>query len=141
MSFSFQVAHGAPWMSARRKNATVSDLLVMVTDADPGLTATVAPTRVLGSACRAVRSAYRVIVACGFPWVAAQSTTSGVVDRQYTLRSTTFPCRLSVSSTKYAGPVVGSAGDRTSLRTCWLVREMSSTRWSSSTLPARSRTL
>src|SRR4051812_19116456 len=100
MSFSFQVAHGAPWRSARRKNATVSDRLVMVTDVDPRPDVAFASTWVLGRVCNAVRSAYCVIVACGFPSGAAQSTTSGGVDRQYTLRSTTFPCWLSSNSTK-----------------------------------------
>src|ERR1700754_22027 len=97
MSLSSHVAQRSPVMSARRKNATVSDLFVMVTDVLPGREVAVASTRVFGSDRRADRSAYRVIVACGFPWVAAQSTTSAFVDRQYTLRSTTCPCRLSVS--------------------------------------------
>src|SRR2546421_7772712 len=79
-------------MSARRKNPTVGvvEVLVMVTvvsrSAPLGpawftvvaLVATVA----CGRLCRAVRFAYDDIVACGWPSVLRQLTTSGVVGCQ-----------------------------------------------------------
>src|SRR4051794_13560489 len=100
MSLSSHVAHGTFEMSARTKNATLSDVFVIVTDVVPCPEVAGAWTLVLGSVRRAVRPAYCFMVACGFPCVAAQSPTSALVDRQYTFRSTTFPCWLSTSSTK-----------------------------------------
>src|SRR5689334_7044623 len=88
--------------SARRKNATdgFCDVLVIVTSVsvslpsapDPprdgwvwAVTRTVAPP----SDCSWVRLPYCVIVACGLPIVAPQSTWSCWVESQYTLRSIT----------------------------------------------------
>src|SRR5579875_3323595 len=78
-------------MSARTRNATAEpEVFVIVTvvsrsaPAGPAWStvAAVAETPPCGSVRRPVGSAYWVIVACGWPSVLDQSTTSGVVDSQ-----------------------------------------------------------
>src|SRR5580693_8921294 len=119
MSLSLQVS-GSTWLSpacavpaavprrtsARRKNATAGfdDGLVIVTSVTTsspsgprcGLVSADTWTGSDGSVCSAVMSAYWLcgepLSACGLPSVVSQSITSGWVDSQYTLRSTTVPC-------------------------------------------------
>ena len=76
---------------------------------------------------------------CGWPSVLAKLITSGWVDSQYTLRSTSAPCWRSCSSTKYTrvGEQAGTFGFSTPVRTCWLASVKLLLAWSSSTFPAR----
>ena len=62
--------------------------------------AAVAETPVLGRVCSALRLAYWLMMPCGRSSDLAQLVTSGWVDSQYTLRSTSAPCWRSSSSTK-----------------------------------------
>src|SRR5215469_4534231 len=95
--------------SARRKNATAEDdvfviVTVVATSAPSGpdfsAEAAVAETADAGRLLRPVRSAYADTVPTGWPSDLLQSTTSGVVDSQYTLRSMTALFCRSSSSTK-----------------------------------------
>src|SRR5215467_3270291 len=96
-------------MSARSKKATVElDALLIVTvvarsaPSGPDWVVVIAEavTEAFGSDCSDVRFAYCDSVACGWPSVLGQFTTSCWVDSQYTFRSTTLPFCFSTSSTK-----------------------------------------
>src|SRR5215470_2159309 len=99
-------------MSARSRKPTVElDVLVIVTmvarSAPPGPDWVVVVAEAVAEArgsdcsdCSDVRSAYCDSVACGWPNVLPQFTTSCWVDSQYTFRSTTLPFCFSTSSTK-----------------------------------------